>query len=108
MTNAFCYSKSAVSRRLQLGGRRYVLLLLIWLFLCGAVDRVGGMSMQRGAHACLQSPKKIAVIGGGLAGLATVFHLLDKQPEAVHVTVFDKAQVGTGGASSVAGGYVVL
>ena len=48
-------------------------------------------------------PRKIAVVGGGLAGLSTAFHLLDKS-RGLHVTVFDKAEVGTGGASSVAGG----
>jgi NADPH-dependent 2,4-dienoyl-CoA reductase/sulfur reductase-like enzyme len=48
-------------------------------------------------------PKRVAVIGGGLAGLATVFHLIDRDPR-IEITVFDTAAVGTGGASSVAGG----
>jgi len=52
-------------------------------------------------------PRKIAVVGGGLAGLSAAFHLLDKR-KGLGVTVFDKAEVGTAGASSVAGGYVLL
>lgn len=114
MNNAFYHSKNA--GRQPFGGVRYGILLRFLLY--GAViDRVDSMSVQRGAHTWLrasaqsskplQSPRKIAVIGGGLAGLATVFHIIDKQP-GVHVTVFDKVPVGTGGASSVAGGYVML
>ena len=53
------------------------------------------------------TPKDICVIGGGLAGLSTTFHLLEKNPH-VHVTVIDKTDVGKGGASSVAGGYVIF
>lgn len=53
----------------------------------------------------------MAIVGGGLAGLSTAFHLLDiagnnriKFPRGIEITVFDKALVGEGGASSVAGG----
>lgn len=48
----------------------------------------------------------VAIVGGGLAGLATAFHLLKKAPDT-KITIFDKALPGCGGASSVAGGYVV-
>ena len=48
-------------------------------------------------------PERVAIIGGGLAGLSTAFHLLQKVPDA-HITIFDKTEVGLGGASSVAGG----
>lgn len=48
-------------------------------------------------------PQTIGIVGGGLAGLSTAFHLLQKKPD-VHITILDKASVGTGGASSVAGG----
>lgn len=51
------------------------------------------------------TPKDICVIGGGLAGLSTTFHLLEKNPH-VRVTVIDKTDVGKGGASSVAGGLL--
>jgi hypothetical protein len=53
--------------------------------------------------------KNVAIIGGGLAGLSTAHHLLEKtklDQGALRVTIFDKAPVGMGGASSVAGGYV--
>lgn len=53
----------------------------------------------------------VAIVGGGLAGLSTAYHLLelsgdnkDKFPSGIHITIFDKALVGEGGASSVAGG----
>lgn len=52
----------------------------------------------------------VAIVGGGLAGLATAYHLLEKKKSSesisgdIHVTIFDKASVGTQGASSVAGG----
>jgi len=45
----------------------------------------------------------VTVYGGGLAGLATTFHLLQ---EGVSVDIVDPCAVGTGGASAVAGGYV--
>ena len=45
----------------------------------------------------------VAIVGGGLAGLATAFHLLQKAPNT-KITIFDKALPGCGGASSVAGG----
>jgi len=51
-------------------------------------------------------PRKLAVLGGGLAGLSTVYFILNKSRE-YEITVFDKAAVGCSGASSVAGGYVV-
>ncbi|GKZ01151.1 hypothetical protein MPSEU_001066500 [Mayamaea pseudoterrestris] len=49
--------------------------------------------------------RKVAVIGGGLAGLATVFHLTEKESQ-IEITIFDKNAAGTGGASSVAGGLL--
>jgi len=49
------------------------------------------------------SPQHIAVVGGGLAGLSTTFHLLEKI-DNVRITIIDKANPGEGGASSVAGG----
>lgn len=51
-------------------------------------------------------PQNIAIVGGGLAGLSTAFHLLEKSESRCRVTIFDTAPVGTSGASSVAGGYV--
>lgn len=45
----------------------------------------------------------VAIVGGGLAGLATAYHLTQKTPET-HITIIDKVVPGTGGASSVAGG----
>jgi glycine/D-amino acid oxidase-like deaminating enzyme len=54
----------------------------------------------------LSTPQRVAVIGGGLAGLSTTYHLLEKMPSGRHlsVEVFDKGLVGTAGASAVAGG----
>jgi ribulose 1,5-bisphosphate synthetase/thiazole synthase len=46
---------------------------------------------------------KVAIVGGGLAGLSTAFHLLQKSP-GCDITILDKAPVGTSGASAVAGG----
>ena len=51
----------------------------------------------------LAEPQDVAIVGGGLAGLATAFHLLQKAPDT-KITIFDKALPGCGGASSVAGG----
>ena len=70
----------------------------------------------RTAVAALRSdwkPKNVAIVGGGLAGLSTAFHLLEQaEKDGAHgghlnITIFDKeASAGTGGASAVAGGYV--
>jgi glycine/D-amino acid oxidase-like deaminating enzyme len=58
-------------------------------------------------------------VGGGLAGLSTAYHLLDKsanknstntmyenEGQTLDITIFDKVAPGTGGASSVAGGLL--
>jgi len=58
------------------------------------------------ANACSSiGPNNVGIVGGGLAGLATAFHLIEKKP-SVNVTIIDKALPGTGGASSVAGGLL--
>ena len=49
------------------------------------------------------SNQHIAIIGGGLAGLSTAYYLLEKAP-GLSITVIDKGEPGTGGASAVAGG----
>jgi len=46
---------------------------------------------------------RIGIIGGGLGGLSTAYHLLEKSPSA-DITIIDKKSAGTGGASAVAGG----
>ena len=52
-----------------------------------------------------QHSKNIAIIGGGLAGLSTAYHLLDfNQSTPLEITIYDKSKVGEGGASAVAGG----
>lgn len=62
-------------------------------------------------------PQRIAVVGGGLAGLSTTFHLLNSTERVarkrggdsslIHVTVFDPAPQGTSlGASAVAAGLL--
>lgn len=54
------------------------------------------------------APQKVAIVGGGLAGLSTAYHLLElrSQRGRFDLTIFDSAEVGTGGASAVAGGLV--
>lgn len=47
--------------------------------------------------------RKATVVGGGLAGLSTAFHLLEKC-SSIEVTIVDQEEVGCGGASSVAAG----
>lgn len=54
----------------------------------------------------LASGGDTAIIGGGLAGLGLAFNLLEKSEGGISITIYDKAPVGEGGASSVAGGYV--
>jgi glycine/D-amino acid oxidase-like deaminating enzyme len=55
--------------------------------------------------------ENVAIIGGGLAGLSTAYHLIDiaektRPNEQLHITIFDEKTVGKGGASSVAGGLL--
>lgn len=47
--------------------------------------------------------KNIAIVGGGLAGISTAYHLLEKI-DGSNITIIDKAGPGEGGASAVAGG----
>lgn len=49
--------------------------------------------------------KNIAIVGGGLAGMSTAYHLLEKI-EGSSITIIDKADPGVGGASAVAGGLL--
>lgn len=57
-------------------------------------------------------PKKVSIVGGGLAGLSVAYNLLDlvasskddRDAKGMQITIYDKARVGEGGASSVAGG----
>lgn len=55
-------------------------------------------------------PRRVAIVGGGLAGLSTAYHLLQKTAADVNlsscldITILDPAMVGMAGASSVAGG----
>lgn len=46
----------------------------------------------------------VAIVGGGLAGLSTAWHLLELSSNPLQVTIYDKCAVGKGGASAVAGG----
>jgi len=48
---------------------------------------------------------RIGVIGGGLAGLSTAYHILEKCPDT-DITILDTKSPGSGGASSVAGGLL--
>jgi len=48
------------------------------------------------------SIRNYGIVGGGLAGLSTAYHLLEKSPSA-NITIFDN---GNGGASLVAGGLL--
>jgi hypothetical protein len=66
---------------------------------------------HRSSSSSIDSISNVAIIGGGLAGLSTAYHLLEiagsnknKYPRGIQITIFDKALVGEGGASSVAGG----
>jgi len=69
-----------------------------------------GMMSSRTAFASSHSmPKRVAIVGGGLAGLSTAYHLLDiaeKSSRGIQITILDQAKVGEGGASSVAGGLI--
>lgn len=71
------------------------------------------------SHHCCRNHQTIAVVGGGLAGLAVSYHLLEQcrrrsghnmdgtaTGTTVGITVYDRTTVGDGGASAVAGGYV--
>jgi hypothetical protein len=57
-----------------------------------------------GSGARTINPNNIAIIGGGLSGLSTAFHLLKESSPGTKVTILDTNKVGEGGASAVAGG----
>ena len=51
-------------------------------------------------------PSRVAVVGGGLAGLATAFHLLNVSAPLDALHVYDAGAPGTGGASAAAAGLL--
>jgi len=66
---------------------------------------------QRSISLDASGPQKVAIVGGGLAGLSTAYHLLELRSQRqlsapFDLTIVDRAEVGTGGASAVAGGLV--
>jgi len=57
--------------------------------------------------ATVRSATHVGIMGGGLAGLSTAFHLLRRsQKKNLKVTILDPAEIGTGGASAVAAGIL--
>ena len=53
----------------------------------------------------LHSSRRVAIVGGGMAGLSVAYHLINQaEPHTLDITIIDKASVGEGGASAVAGG----
>ena len=83
-------------------------------------QRSGFHKTALAASSSAKSPttrQRVAIVGGGLAGLSTTYHLLKKTvssskssssssnvPFGLDIEIIDIAEVGTGGASSVAGG----
>lgn len=57
-----------------------------------------------GDNDCRPVITNVAIVGGGLAGLSVAYHLLDQKTGAMNISIYDKANLGEGGASSVAGG----
>jgi ribulose 1,5-bisphosphate synthetase/thiazole synthase len=71
-----------------------------WISSRGPSHRLYATSLsQKKSNGCSVD---VAIVGGGLAGLGLAHHLLEM--EGVNITIYDKAEVGQGGASSVAGG----
>ena len=66
---------------------------------------IGGCSSDKNTSRQQHSlmAHRVAVIGGGLAGLSTAYHLLEKSPFS-DITIIDQQSPGAGGASAVAGG----
>jgi len=65
------------------------------------------LSLAVAATAPAAPPRRVAIVGGGLAGLASAVALLDAAHpplEALHI--LDPAEVGTGGASAAAAGLL--
>ena len=81
--------------------------VLLLQMLCRAKSFIP-LGATRHAHVRLFSQSQgddlnVGIVGGGLAGLSTAYHLLQKNP-SVRITIFDPTHPGNGGASSVAGG----
>jgi ribulose 1,5-bisphosphate synthetase/thiazole synthase len=72
-------------------------------FSSGSNSRIGKcVSNPSGRQQPLMA-QRVGVIGGGLAGLSTAYHLLEKSP-SIDITIVDRQSPGVGGASAVAGG----
>jgi NADPH-dependent 2,4-dienoyl-CoA reductase/sulfur reductase-like enzyme len=96
---------------------KFVVSCYFYILMCGFIIRAGTAFLmnshgtpkriQHHHRSCMFSfspCKNVAIVGGGLAGLSTAYHLLEKLGGNVRITVLDKAGPGEGGASAVAGG----
>lgn len=64
----------------------------------------GTQQRRQNHHHIILNSHRVGIIGGGLAGLSTAYHLLEKNP-STDITIFDQYPTpGIGGASAVAGG----
>lgn len=75
---------------------------------CRAFSSMVDSRSNDSKETCPQTPlmsHRIGIIGGGLAGLSTAYHILEKCPSA-DITIMDRNNPGAGGASSVAGGLL--
>lgn len=67
----------------------------------------GGVLVRSMAVGGERRPTRVAVIGGGLAGLGCAFHLLNMTAnQPMQLDIFDPAEPGCGGASAVAAGLL--
>mmetsp|Transcript_25333 Transcript_25333/g.55526 ORF Transcript_25333/g.55526 Transcript_25333/m.55526 type:complete len:467 (+) Transcript_25333:254-1654(+) len=73
-----------------------------------SLNRISGFKSGRNMSTRNYHPlmgHRLGIIGGGLAGLSTAYHILEKSP-STDVTIIDRTAPGTGGASAVAGGLL--
>ena len=62
-----------------------------------------GSSSSVFCTASLPAQDRYAIVGGGVAGLATAWHLIASAPRAIHVDLFEAYELGSGGSGAAAG-----
>ena len=106
----FCFPRSSLESVIQIRSRSMISKSIPQLQSTHKFRGLQGHVIRRTSMSQDRPSKKVVIIGGGLAGLAVAYNLLDLTKtldiDNVCVTIVDAHEVGQGGASGVMAGLL--